>query len=157
HVADPALPRVVEQHLRAEDVGEDELGRSEDGAVDVALRREVDDRLAAFCRAHDRLGIGDVALEEVVLDPLEVRTVTRVGQLVEDGALAARGAQRARELRADESGAAGDEDAHRLRVVAPDTRAAPRASAEAAARPSHCEARNTPAAARARRTPPSRC
>ena len=39
------MARVVEQHLRAENVGEDELGRAEDRAVDVRLGSEVDDRL----------------------------------------------------------------------------------------------------------------
>ena len=84
------VPRVVEQHLRAEHVGEDELGRAEDRAVDVRLGGEVDDRVAAGGRARDGLRVGDVALVELVLDALEVRPVAGVGELVEhDDLLAA--------------------------------------------------------------------
>ena len=46
HVADVALARPLEQRLRAEHLGVDELARLEDRPVDVRLRGEVDDRLA---------------------------------------------------------------------------------------------------------------
>ena len=62
--------------------------------------------------ARDRVGVGDVALVEVVLDAFEVRAVAGVGQLVEDGDLVAGLDEPAHELRADEAGAAGDEHAH---------------------------------------------
>ena len=84
------LSRVVEQHLRAEHVGEDELGRAEDRTVDVRLGREVDDRVAAVGRARDGVRVGDVSLVEVVLDAFEVRAVAGVGQLVENDDLVAR-------------------------------------------------------------------
>ena len=110
----PCVARVVEQHLRAEHVGEDELGRAEDRAVDVRLGGEVDDRLAALRRARDRVRVGDVALVELVLDAFEVRAVARVGQLVEDDDVVAARGEATDEVRADEPGAAGDENPHRL-------------------------------------------
>ena len=55
----------------------------------MRLGGEVDDRLAAVRRARDRVGVGDVALVELVLDALEVRAVARVGELVEDDDLVA--------------------------------------------------------------------
>ena len=106
------MTRVVEQHLGAEHVGEDELGGAEDRPVDVGLGREVDDRLAAGGRGGDRVGVGDVALVELVLDAFEVRPVARVRQLVEDDDGIAGGRQAAREGRADEARSACDENAH---------------------------------------------
>ena len=103
---------MVEQHLRPEHVGEDELGRSHDRPVDVRLGGEVDDRVDAVGGPCDRSGIGDVALVEVVLDALEVRAVAGVRQLVEDGDLVARLDETAHELGADEARPAGDQHAH---------------------------------------------
>ena len=57
--------------------------------------------------------VGDVALVELVVDAGEVRAVAGVGQLVEDDDLVPRLREAADEVRADEAGAAGDEDAHR--------------------------------------------
>ena len=51
----------------------------------MRLGREVDDRVGAFRSTRNRLGVGDVALEEVVLDAFEVGAVPGVGQLVEHG------------------------------------------------------------------------
>ena len=108
------VPCVVEQHLGAEDVGEDELGRAEDRPVDVRLGREVDDRLCAGRRRGDGVRVGDVALVELVLDAVEIRPVAGVRQLVEHDDLVARAREPPREMRADEAGAAGDENAHRV-------------------------------------------
>ena len=47
-----------------------------------------------------------------MLDALEVRAVSRVGELVEDDDFVARGNEVTDEVRADEPGAAGDEDTH---------------------------------------------
>ena len=88
-MADAVRARVVEQHLRTEHVGADELGRPEDRAVDVRLGREVDDRVAALRRGRDRVGIHDVAVVELVLEAVEVRAVAGVGELVEDDDLVA--------------------------------------------------------------------
>ncbi len=112
-MAEAVLPRVVEQHLGAEHVGEDELGGPEDRAVDVGLGREVDDRLAARRGRRDRVGVGDVALVELVLDAFEVRAVARVRELVEDDDGVAVRCQTAREGRADEARSACHENAHR--------------------------------------------
>ena len=67
-------------------------------------------------RRRDRVGVGDVALVELVLDALEVGAVAGVGQLVEDDDLVAGGGEPPDEVRADEPGAAGDEDAARVTV-----------------------------------------
>ena len=70
----------------------------------------------ALGRPRDRVGVGDVALVELVLDSLEVRAVARVRELVEDDDLVARLGEPAHELRADEARAAGDQHAHGRRV-----------------------------------------
>ena len=114
HLHEPlaVMTRVVEQHLRAEHIREDEFGRPEDRAVDVGLGREVDDRVDTVRRPRDRLGIGDVAVVELVVDAVEVRPVARVGELVENDHLLAVHREPPGEVRADEPGTAGDEDLH---------------------------------------------
>ena len=104
---------MVEQHLRPEDVRDDELRRADDRAVDVRLGGEVDDRLAALRSLRHGLRVGDVALVELVLDAVEVGAVAGVGELVEDDHLVAGRREAVDEVRADEPGAAGDEHAHR--------------------------------------------
>ena len=104
---------VVEQDLRPEHIGRDELGRPEDRPVDVRLGGEVDDRLTARGGFCDRVGIGDVALVELVLDAFEIRPIARVRQLVENDDVVPAGHEAPHEVRADEAGAAGDENAHR--------------------------------------------
>ena len=154
HEPDLGVAHVVEQHLGAEHVGEDELSRAEDGPVDVRLGRKVDDRVAALRRARDGVGIDDVALVELVLDALEVGAVPGVGELVEHHDVLAPLGQMPDEVRADEARAAGDENAHRYRVLtaARGTRAARRASAAARVRPFRYAAPSRPGAGRGRRT-----
>ena len=50
---DSAVPRGLEQRVRAEDVGADEVLRAADGAVDVGLGGEVDDGVGAARRLGD--------------------------------------------------------------------------------------------------------
>ena len=156
HVHEPQLgvTHVVEQHLRPEHVGEDELRRPEDRPVDVRLGGEVDDRVAVLRRAGDGVRVGDVAMVELVLDAFEVGAVAGVGELVEHHDVLAALGQAPGEVRADEARAAGDEDAHRYRVLtaAPGTRGGLRASAGARARLARCAEPNTPDAPRGRRT-----
>ena len=96
---------MLEQHLDAVEVRVPELLGREDGAVDVRLGGEVDDRVAAAACAREVVGLGDVALVE--LDVLrEVRPVAGVGELVEDDDVLARTEQPFDEVRADEAGAA---------------------------------------------------
>src|SRR5438309_8991215 len=61
--------RGVEQHLRSRNVGLDEDRRTQDAAVDVTLRREVENRLdpVALKEVVEELCVGDVALDEDVL------------------------------------------------------------------------------------------
>ena len=84
----------------------------------MGLGREVDDRGAARRGALDRVRVGDVALEELVVDAFEVGGVARIRELVEDGDLGAARGEPAHEVRADEPGSTGDEHAHRHRVAA---------------------------------------
>ena len=79
----------------------------------MGLGREVDDRLAALAGRSYSVGIGDVALHELHLRPLEVRRVSGVGQLVEHDHVLARRGEALGEVRADETGPSGDQDAHR--------------------------------------------
>ena len=117
-VAGVVRPRPLEQAHRSEHVRVDELLRAEDRAVDVGLGGEVDDRVAAGSGARDRVRIGDVALDELVLDAFEVRRVAGVRELVEDDDVGAALREPPHEVRADEPGATGDEHAHRDRVAA---------------------------------------
>ena len=74
---------MLEQHLRAAELGSAEVLRREDRAVDVGLGGEVDDRVAALGGARDIGRLGDVPLME--LDAVrQVRAVARVRELVED-------------------------------------------------------------------------
>ena len=93
-----------------------ERPRIDDRAVDMRLRREVDDRVATRGRLLDIRRDGDVSLVELVLDVLEVGTVARVGQLVEHDDLVALFREATCVMRADEAGAAGDEDPHRSKA-----------------------------------------
>jgi len=107
----------LEQLERAEHVGLHERVGAVDRAVDVGLGREVDDRVRAVAREQvgDERAVADVAAHErvarVAADRREVAEVPRVGELVEvHDRLAGRREPVEREVRADEAGAAGDED-----------------------------------------------
>ena len=62
----------------------DELLRAEDRAVDVRLRGEVDDGLAALPGALDGLRVGDVADDELDPGALQIGGIAGVRELVED-------------------------------------------------------------------------
>lgn len=47
------MARPLEEHVRAEHVGPDEVARGENGAVDMSLRGEVHDRGASLARRGD--------------------------------------------------------------------------------------------------------
>ena len=110
-VADP-----LEQEVRAEDVGLDEVAGLHDRAVDVRLGGEVDDRVAALGRARDRIGVADRAVHEAVA--LVVGDVGQVGRVagvrerveVHDLDVVMAPQQPPHEMRADEPAAAGHED-----------------------------------------------
>jgi len=114
--ADAQLAYGLEERVRAEHVGADEVLRVADGTVDVSLGREVDDGVGAGeGRAHDT-GVADVPAHErvarVALDVAQVLEVAGVGEFVEvDDLDVLMGAQQVTdEVRADEPGAAGDKD-----------------------------------------------
>src|SRR5205814_8496901 len=101
------LANVLEQHLRAAKLRSPEVVRGQNGTVDVSLGGEVDDRLATACGPRDVTRNRDVAVME--LDVVgQVRTVARVGELVEDDDRVAATQQPLDERRADESRATGD-------------------------------------------------
>ena len=104
---------VVEQDVGAENVGLDEFGGAEDRAVDVSLGREVENRCAALGRAADGIAVGDVALDELDVRPFEIRSIARVGELVENDDLVSTGCESLRAVGADEAGSACDQDSHR--------------------------------------------
>ena len=157
HEPQLGVTHVIQQHLRPEHVGEDELRRTENRPVDVRLGGEVDDRVAVLRRTGDGIRIGDVAVMKLVLDAFEVGPAAGVGELVEDHDVLATIGEAPGEVRPDEARAAGDENAHRYRVLtaAPGTPGGPRASAGARARLARCAGPSTPGAPPGRRTPRS--
>jgi hypothetical protein len=115
-------PGRVEQDLRADDVGRDERVGRGGRAVDGGLGGEVDDRVVG---AHHHVGqgrVGHVAGDEVepfvVGDRAEAGEARRVRKLVEDRdprageARQSVGEQGSHEVRAEEAGAAGDQEVH---------------------------------------------
>jgi hypothetical protein len=114
-------PHGVQHAQRAHDIRLDEGLRGIDRAVDVALRRKIDDRIYRVLRenAGNQCLVGYVALHEnvpgVARDISEVRGVSGVGQLVQidDPAVRALLLQELPdEIAPDETAAACDEDVH---------------------------------------------
>src|SRR5581483_11826206 len=143
-VAGAGGTRPLEQYLRAQHVGADELGRVEDGAVDVGLGGEVDDRLAAPGGSSHRVGIGDVADDERRVHALEVGRVAGVRELVEHDDLVPRRDETAHEVRADEAGAAGDEDPRHGGQAYPRAAPAPSRRRHSATPSRQCGSRGAP-------------
>ena len=124
---DQVLHRVVPARLEdveeAGDVRADVLVRIRQRVAHAGLRREVDDAIEAFLREQrvDRGPVGDVELVErevgvlELLQPreLEVDVVVLVEVVESDHGVAAR-EQALRDVHADETGGAGDEDFHSL-------------------------------------------
>ena len=107
----PGPAQMLEQHLRAAELRAAEVLGAQDRAVDVRLGGEVDDRVAARGCARHVGRLSDVAVVE--LDVVrQVRAVPGVRELVEHDDLVAAAQQALDEMRADEAGAAGDEDLH---------------------------------------------
>src|SRR5439155_7474394 len=82
--------RHVEQHLRADDVGENERTRAHDAAIDVSLGGEVDDLGDAVLveDGGNQIAVADVALDEgeallVAEEIFEIGEISGVGELVE--------------------------------------------------------------------------
>ena len=117
---DAVLAAGVHQRGRADDVGLEEDARVLDGAVHVALRREVDDDVGMllFKELVYALAVADVQLHKaevrVVHHGGEGREVARVGQLVQadDPIVRIRVQHVEYEVGTDESGAAGNDDRH---------------------------------------------
>ena len=86
-----------------------------DRPVDVRVRREVHDRIAAAHHRPDHLGILDRPLDEpdLVLDVREVLAPSGVGELVEHDDLVAAVERDAHVAGTDEARTTRDEDPHR--------------------------------------------
>ena len=113
----PVRARRFEQVERSLHIGADELGRTVDAAVDVALGREMDDGARPMGRekAVEQRPVADVAADEhmalVAVERRQVLGVAGVGEGVEvEHRLVADRQPIEDEVRADEAGAAGDED-----------------------------------------------
>ena len=98
--------------MHAENVGTNEVAGIEDRAVDMGFGGEVDNRFAPLGRIGHGGAIHDVALDESVLNSLQVGWVAGVGELVEDDDVVARGDEPLDEMASDEAAAACDENSH---------------------------------------------
>ena len=113
----PGGPSRGEHGGCAHDVGLEEGHRAGDASVDVALSREVHDRVDVLLLHQGRhaVRVADVHFDEPVircaLDVLEVGEVAGVGQGVEvdDPHVRVAGDPTAHDMRSDEAGTAGDE------------------------------------------------
>ena len=114
----PMLPCGLQQRQRPHHVGPRESERIADRAVDVAFGREMDHPVYVVLREEAAHGVvvADVAFDErvvrTVLDVPQVREVAGVGQAVEvyDPIVGVFPDEQPHDVRADESGAAGDQD-----------------------------------------------
>ena len=118
HGSGPRCAGGVQQVDGANDVGLDKGHRIGDGSVHVALGREVDDSVG-LVSVHEVLnggGVADVdALKAVVGGLIDVREVFKVAGVrqrvnIDDGGLGVALYKTANDVRADESGSAGNED-----------------------------------------------
>lgn len=114
-VADTVFPHGLQQAEGSLHVGAQERLRVGDGVVVVALGRVVHDRVVARDDAVQKLGVADVAHDELHAvggQPGDVLGVAGVGQLVQDGDMDARVVVHdvVHEVAADEAAAARDDD-----------------------------------------------
>ncbi len=114
----PVVQRPLQQDHGAEDIGLDEGRRPVDRAVDVAFRGEVIDGARMMIgedRAHRR-AVADIRLDEDMPAALgnrrKIVEIAGIGELVDGDDALAVGDEGADHGRADEAGAAGDEDGH---------------------------------------------
>jgi hypothetical protein len=117
HPPDAGSERSREERLGAEHVGAHERGTRLDRPVHVSLCRQMHDRVDSLERALHRKRIANVTLQEAVAGmlghTLQVLEIPRVGEQVEvdDLDVAPFREEQANQVRTDESGAAGDQDA----------------------------------------------
>jgi hypothetical protein len=110
----------LQERVNTANVRREEDGGVEDGPIDVCFGREVHDRVAVGQKQTHQGHVGYIAHHEtkpvaaarVVLDLLQVGSVSRIRQLVEDGHARGRvGVECAPDkARSDETGPAGDQD-----------------------------------------------
>ena len=116
---DPGRARRVEERLRPEDVRAEEPRRVDHGERVVRLGGEVDDGVDVVLpqRRLGEVAVADVALDEddPLLDGRQALAVPRVREQVVDDDVVVRVPLEpvVDEVRADEAGSAGDEEAHR--------------------------------------------
>jgi hypothetical protein len=103
--------------VHPDDVRAQEVRAAVDRAVDVRFRCEVDDCVATAGCSRYPGRIDDVPAPEVVADSMQVREVAGIRQLVEDDDVVSRCDPALCEVRADETGSAGDENPHDKRLA----------------------------------------
>ena len=111
------LARPFEEHVRAENIGVDELVSTDDRTVDMRLGREVHADAAALAGPRNHIGVGDIALDELVRDTVEIGGVAGVGQLVEDDNLVTARDQPLDEVTTNESATACYKHSHAFILV----------------------------------------
>jgi hypothetical protein len=113
----PVVARGFKQGVSADDIGLDEIRRPADGAIDMRFGSEMHHRIRLMFMEDTRYfrGIADIDLLETITGIVRHRgqglQIPRVGQLVYiDDTASGIVDELAYDSRADESGAAGDED-----------------------------------------------
>ena len=112
----------LQQGEGAHQVGLNEGRGVEEGVVVVRLGGKVHDRVGAGDDTIHEVGVGDVALDhrqasgELGWHVSQGRTVTRVGELIQDDDVDVRMVlqQRVNEIRSNEAGTAGHNDLHEV-------------------------------------------
>ena len=116
--ANAPAARRLEQHLGTENVRANERCGFQNRAIDVALGREIHDRIDVGDRVRHGVPVGDVALQEPQPRARQeighVAEIAAVGKEIanDDLPVTPRTEQVAREVRSDETAASGDQDPH---------------------------------------------
>ena len=106
-------PQRPQERRRADAVGRDVAGDVVEVDAQADHRRLVADRVDAVDRGLHRLDVGDVGEPDV-----DRRQARRRRDAIEDPDVGTAGDQLLDDVRADEAGAAGDENLHRARLAA---------------------------------------
>ena len=115
----PVEPLGLSRHqeaVRSDHIGFDERRRPANRSVNMAFCSEVNDRRNVMVAQHSlhQFGVADIAYDQPhLIESVQIGGVPRIGQGVEheDFIVGMRASPMAYEVRADEAGPAGDQDA----------------------------------------------